>query len=150
MAVALFMIAGKLKRMPPPPTRIFETALYAEDLAAAERFYHGALGLDVLERCALVVVFRCGEGVLLIFDPRKSGVPGRAVPSHGTSGIGHVAFAAKAEDLPAWREQLRRAGVPIEQDVDWDVGGHSIYFRDPQGNVVELAPPTIWGGGWEF
>jgi catechol 2,3-dioxygenase-like lactoylglutathione lyase family enzyme len=132
------------------PSKIFETVLYAEDLAAAERFYHEALGLEVLERSNLIVVFRCGGGVLLIFDPRKSAAPDRDVPSHGTTAIGHIAFAAKPEDLDAWREQLRQAGVPIEREVDWDEGGHSIYFRDPAGNVVELAPPTIWGGDWEF
>jgi len=132
------------------PSKIFETVLYAEDLAAAERFYHEALGLEVMERNNLTVVFRCGGGVLLIFDLRKSAAPDRDVPSHGTTGVGHIAFAAKPEDLDAWREQLRQAGVPIEREVDWDEGGHSIYFRDPAGNVVELAPPTIWGGDWEF
>jgi len=132
------------------PSKIFETVLYAEDLAAAERFYHEALGLEVIERSNLFVVFRCGGGVLLVFDPRKSAAPDRAVSSHGTTGVGHVAFAATPKDLDAWREQLRQAGVPIEREVDWDNGGHSIYFRDPAGNVVELAPPTIWGGGWEF
>jgi catechol 2,3-dioxygenase-like lactoylglutathione lyase family enzyme len=132
------------------PTRIFETVLYADDLAAAERFYREALGLELIERSALVLALRCGGGVLLIFDPRRSGVPGRDVPSHGTTGAGHVAFPAKPDDLPAWREQLRRAGVPIEREVEWDEGGRSIYFRDPAGNSVELAPPTIWGGGWAF
>jgi catechol 2,3-dioxygenase-like lactoylglutathione lyase family enzyme len=132
------------------PARIFETVLYAEDLAAAERFYQDALGLESLGRSALMVTLRCGGGVLLIFDPRRSGVAGRDVPSHATSGAGHVAFPAKPEDLPAWREQLRRAGVSIEREIDWDEGGRSIYFRDPAGNSVELAPPTIWGGGWEF
>jgi len=132
------------------PSKIFETVLYAEDLAAAEWFYHEALGLEVLERSNLTVVFRCGGGVLLIFDPRKSAAPDRDVPSHGTTAVGHIAFAAKPGDLDAWREQLRQAGVPIEREVDWDEGGHSIYLRDPAGNVVELAPPTIWGGDWEF
>ena len=131
------------------PSGIFETVLYAEDLAAAERFYREALGLEVIRRGDLVVVFRCGGGVLLVFDPRKSGAPGREVPSHGTSGAGHVAFAAKPAELPAWREQLRQAGVPIEREVG-DESGRSIYFRDPAGNVVELAPPTCWGGGWDF
>ncbi|PYL35045.1 MAG: glyoxalase/bleomycin resistance/extradiol dioxygenase family protein [Verrucomicrobia bacterium] len=132
------------------PSKIFETVLYAEDLAAAERFYHEALGLEVIGRSNLTVVFRCGGGVLLIFDPRKSAAPDRDVPSHGTTAVGHIAFAAKPGDLDAWREQLRQAGVPIEREVDWDEGGHSIYLRDPAGNVVELAPPTIWGGDWEF
>ena len=56
----------------------------------------------------------------------------------------------KPEDLPAWREQLRQAGIPIEREVDWDEGGRPIYFRDLAGNIFELAPPTIWGSGWEF
>jgi len=132
------------------PVRIFETVLYAEDLAAAERFYRDAVGLEVIGHGELAVVFRCGGGVLLIFDPRKSGASGRDVPSHGTSGAGHIAFAVKPGELDAWREQLRSAGVSIEQEVDWDEGGRSLYFRDPAGNIVELAPPTIWGGGWEF
>jgi len=125
---------------------IFETVLYAEDLAAAERFYHEALGLEVIERGDLLVVFRCCGGVLLIFDPRRSAAAGRNVPSHGTSGAGHVAFAAKPQDLEAWREQLRQVRIPIETEVDWPEGGRSIYFRDPAGNVVELAPRTLWNG----
>ena len=48
------------------PSRTFETVLYAEDLAAAERFYHKALGLELIERGNLAAVFRCGGGVLLI------------------------------------------------------------------------------------
>ena len=132
------------------PSKIFETVLYAKDLAAAERFYHEALGLEAISRSELLVAFRCGDGVLLIFDPRKSAAPGRDVPSHGASGAGHVAFAAKPEDLEAWRKQLRHAQIPIEGEIGWPEGGRSIYFRDPAGNVVELAPPTIWGGGWKF
>ncbi len=34
-------------------------------------------------------------------------------------------------------------------EVNWDQGGTSLYFRDPAGNSIELAPPTLWGG-WEF
>ena len=132
------------------PIRIFETVLYAEDLVAAERFYRDVVGLEVIGRGELAVVFRCGGSVLLIFDPRKSGASGRDVPSHGTSGAGHIAFAVKPEELDAWREQFRNAGISIEEEVDWDEGGRSLYFRDPAGNIVELAPPTIWGGGWEF
>jgi catechol-2,3-dioxygenase len=132
------------------PTRIFETVLYSEDLAAAERFYRDAVGLEVITRGDLAVVFRCGDGVLLIFDPRKGRAAGREVPSHGTSGAGHIAFAAKPEDLDAWRKHLRNAGIYIEREVDWGEGSRSLYFRDPAGNIVELAPPTIWGGGWKF
>lgn len=136
--------------MLPHARAVFETVIYGPDLPAMAAFYTRALGLELLSRSELVVVLRCGPGVLLIFDPARSRPPGRPVPSHGAEGAGHVAFAARPEELPAWRDRLREAGVEIEQEVEWDAGGTSIYFRDPAGNSVELAPPTLWGGGWTF
>jgi catechol 2,3-dioxygenase-like lactoylglutathione lyase family enzyme len=130
--------------------RIFETVLYADDLDAAERFYCGVIGLEVIQRSDLLLALRCGGGVLLIFDPDKSSLPGREVPSHGAHGPGHVAFAMRDEQFDSWKQHLLDANVAIEQEVHWEEGGRSIYFRDPAGNSVELAPPTLWGGGWEF
>jgi len=130
------------------PGRIFETVLYAEDLPAAEQFYHGVLGLEVISQSELCLAFKCR--VLLVFDPRKSGAPNRNVPSHGKSGPGHVAFAAKPEELESWKQRLGDAGVVLEAEIQWEEGGRSIYFRDPGDSSVELAPPTLWGGGWEF
>ena len=130
--------------------RIFETVLYAEDLTAAEEFYRDALGLEVLDRSELLLAFRCRAGVLLIFDPERSGAAGRSVPSHGSTGPGHLAFAAREDELDSWRAQLAEKGVEIESEVEWDSGAISIYFRDPAGNSIELASPTLWGGDWVF
>jgi catechol-2,3-dioxygenase len=130
--------------------RIFETVLYAEDLVTTEKFYRSVLGLEILHRSELFVVFRCGGGVLLIFDPKKSRATGRDVPSHGAIGPGHLAFGVCADDLDMWRDRLIENGVEIESEVKWDSGGLSIYFRDPAGNSIELAPPTLWGGRWAF
>src|SRR5215475_11623949 len=118
------------------PSRIFETVLYAEDLAAVEQFYRNAIGLEVIRRGDLAVVFRCGSGVLLIFDPRKSRAAGRGVPSHGTSGIGHIAFATKPEDLVAWRKQLREAGIPIELERI----GRKVDVR----SIFAILPVMLW------
>jgi len=129
-------------------SRIFETCLYANDLAAAERFYTEVLGLEVVSRNeGRGVVFRCGPGVLLVFDPRRTRIPDREVPTHGADGPGHVAFLASAAELDAWRHQLRSHCVPIEREINWPEGGTSLYFRDPAGNVLEFAPPTLWGFG---
>ena len=137
-----------------PPTtiaRVLETALYAEDLAAADRFYGHLLGL---ERIAFVdgrhVFFRCGDGVVLIFDPRNTSnqattVNGAAVPLHGATGAGHIALAVADSDLPAWRAYLETNGVAIESEVRWPRGGRSLYVRDPAGNSVEIASPALWG-----
>ena len=130
-------------------TRIFETVIYASDLAAAERFYTNVLGLEKYSGFGVAISFRMDRGVLLIFDPDQAIQPNRGVPSHGPHGPGHLAFAARPDDLDGWRAHLRDHGVEIEMEVRWEQGGTSIYFRDPAGNSIELAPPTLWGG-WEF
>lgn len=126
--------------------QIYETVLYADDLAAAADFYRDVMGLPLLSQNSLMLVFGVGENYLLVFDPERSSVPGRAVPSHGTTGSGHVAFRTPPEELPDWRKRLAEAHIEIETEVDWADGarGRSIYFRDPAGNSVELAPPILW------
>lgn len=123
---------------------VLELSLYAADLAAAERFYVDVMGLEVTSRFDDAVAFRCGEQVLLVFDPERSNAAGRRVPPHGATGAGHVAFVADAQDLPGWRAKLDRHGVEVEAEVPWSAGV-SIYFRDPAGNLLELAPRELWG-----
>jgi len=126
--------------------RIFETCVCAEDLKAAREFYTRVLGLPVASDFSdRGIAFRCGDGVVLVFNPQQSRHSHGGIPGHGTSGIGHLAFAVEPEELPAWREHLASCGVSIESEVDWPSVGRSIYFRDPAGNVLELAPPTLWG-----
>jgi catechol 2,3-dioxygenase-like lactoylglutathione lyase family enzyme len=131
--------------------RVLETCLYAVDLAAAERFYTQVIGLEKhAAEDGRHVFFRCGDSMVLVFNPEHttsvaSTVAGAPVPFHGTHGAGHVAFAVREAEIPAWRAHLQRAGVAIESEIHWPQGGISLYVRDPAGNSIELAPPTIWG-----
>src|SRR5262249_49823218 len=116
---------------------VLETSLYASDLDAAERFYAGVLGLEVDSKVrGRHVFFRCGPGVLLVFDPASTSSAGGPVPAHGATGPGHVALAVEEDELTAWRERLRAGGVEIEAEADWPGGGRSLYVRDPAGNSV--------------
>jgi catechol 2,3-dioxygenase-like lactoylglutathione lyase family enzyme len=125
---------------------VLETALYADDLEAAEAFYLTVLGLELDSSVAgRHVFFRCGDAMLLIFNPASTLTEGGGIPAHGAAGPGHVAFAVAEPDLAAWEQQLEGRGVAIEARVDWPGGGRSIYFRDPAGNSLELATPRIWG-----
>jgi catechol-2,3-dioxygenase len=127
-------------------TRVFETCLCADDLPAATEFYTRVLGLTVASDFSnRGIAFRCGASVVLIFNPKQSKDPHNGIPGHGTTGVGHLAFAVAPEELPAWREHFNKCGVPIESEVNWESGGTSLYFRDPAGNCLELAPPTLWG-----
>lgn len=133
------------------PNGILETVLYAPDLAAAERFYADALGLTPFVRLeGRHLFYRCGDQVLLIFNPAATEKPPAAgalpVPPHGMRGEGHVCFRASVREISAWRERLESKGIAIEADFVWPAsGGRSIYFRDPAGNCLEFAEPKIWG-----
>lgn len=132
------------------PAGILETVLYAEDLAAAEVFYRDVLGFQPFTKAqGRHLFYRCGDQVLLIFNPVATEVPPASgalpVPPHGARGPGHVCFRAKAVELDGWVQWLRDKGVAVEADFVWPRGGRSIYFRDPAGNCLEIAEPRIWG-----
>lgn len=130
---------------PPHACEVLETCLYAADLEAAERFYASVLGLTRIARVeGRHVFFRCGRGVFLVFNPAETEHAAGGIPAHGARGPGHVAFAVREAELPAWRERLREVGVETEAEVEWPTGGRSLYFRDPAGNSVELATPRVW------
>lgn len=130
---------------------VLETVLYAADLDAVERFYSEALGLECTAKAeGRQVFFRCGNQMLLIFNPAATVVPPAPgakvpVPPHGMTGQGHVCFRASGAELARWRERLEHFGIAIEADFEWPGGGRSIYFRDPAENCVEFAEPRIWG-----
>ncbi|MBX9454710.1 MAG: VOC family protein [Rhizobium sp.] len=136
--------------MTKPPVQILESALYVDNLDAAEAFYGGVLGLEEIGRGGnRHLFFRCGPGVLLIFSADETEVPYREgqlpVPPHGARGPGHLCFRAEAAELDHWRSRLEAAGVAIESDMQWPQGGRSIYFRDPSGNSLEFTEARIWG-----
>jgi len=133
------------------PQAVLETIVYCPDLAAGETFYRNVVGLVAFQRMPpRHVFFRCGEGVLLMFNPdvtstERVQVGDSAIPLHGGRGPGHVAFRVPAAEMPGWRERLHAHGVPVESEIRWPQGGESIYVRDPAGNSVEFATAALWG-----
>ncbi len=133
----------------PGLTGIIETALYVREMRRAENFYQGVFGLRKMvgdERfCALSVA---EKHVLLLFlqggTTESIALPGGTIPPHDGSGQLHMAFSCTAEELPRWEAHLAACEVPIESRVHWERGGVSIYLRDPDENLIEIATPGIW------
>ena len=134
----------------PPVSGVLETALVVEDVLRATRFYQQLFGFDALvqnERlCSLKV--RAAQ-VLLLFKRGGSlddmRLPGGILPGGmDAQGRTHMAFAVETEHLEDWREWLQQNGIPIESTVHWERGGASLYFRDPDGHLLELATPGVW------
>jgi catechol 2,3-dioxygenase-like lactoylglutathione lyase family enzyme len=131
---------------------VSETALYVADVARSARFYEDVLGFRRLngdERfCGLRVA---SEQVLILF--RKGGstkpvnTPGGVIPPHDGDGQLHVAFSIPPADFDAWQARLREKGITIESVVNWEGGLRSLYFRDPDNHLIELATPGLWKTG---
>lgn len=136
--------------MTPSINGVIETSLYVADLERSAAFYARVLGFPLIydesERMRGLAVD--GRQVLLLFKTGASTEPtdtprGR-IPPHDGRGTLHLAFAISADEVEAWRDRLREGGVAIESEVECPRGGHSIYFRDPDGHLVELISPGCW------
>ena len=128
--------------------RVLETALDCDDLPRSAAFYTCLLGVTPMIETERLVAIDAGEGtVLLLFQKGAASsvsLPGGLIPSHDSGGPGHFAFAIDAAGVPAWEARLAELHIAIESRVTWDRGGLSLYFRDPDNRLVELATPGLW------
>ena len=129
--------------MCPKSKGILESSLYVADVGASARFYEKVFGFRVIsdfgERgCAM----QAGERqVLLLFKKRGS----LSIQSpHDGDGELHLAFAVPASELARWEAWLGESGIPIEEKRLWELGGESLYFRDLDCHLIELATPGVW------
>jgi catechol 2,3-dioxygenase-like lactoylglutathione lyase family enzyme len=129
--------------MHPRTEGLLESSLYVDDLARSVAFYRQIFGFRVIsdfgERgCALEAGHR---QVLLLF---KKGASCAITSPHDGEGELHLAFAIAASELEAWEAWLASNEVAIEERRTWDLGGQSLYFRDPDRHLVEVATPGVW------
>ena len=126
-----------------------ESAIYVKDVERSVSFYSGILGFQALVReerfCAMNVA---NQLALLIFECGSARQPTETargvIPSHDGQGTLHLAFSIAESELDRWEEWLRGHAVPLESKVRWPRGGTSVYFRDPDDHLVELATPGVW------
>lgn len=129
--------------MHPKSEGILESSLYVKDVAGSARFYEKIFGFRVIsdfgERgCAM----QAGDRqVLLLF---KKGGSREIVSPHDGDGELHVAFAIAAYELARWEAWLAENGVAVEEKRTWERGGTSVYFRDPDRHLLEIATPGVW------
>jgi catechol 2,3-dioxygenase-like lactoylglutathione lyase family enzyme len=127
---------------------VLETALDCDDLPRSAAFYKALMDITPMLDTERLVAIDAGEGtVLLLFQKGAASsveLPGGLVPAHESGGAGHFAFAIDTTDVPAWEARLAALGIAVESRVTWERGGLSLYFRDPDGRLVELVTPGIW------
>jgi catechol-2,3-dioxygenase len=93
---------------------------------------------EVLDDTTRLCAMRAGDrSVLLLF---KRG----ATDDTDSTGAIHIAFGIARSDLPAWEDWLAQQAIPIESRKTWKYGGESLYFRDPDGHLLEIVTPGVW------
>jgi len=132
--------------MPPDVNGIVESSLYVVSVARSVQFYKRIFGFEPIDTdekegvtdqtrlCAL----RAGDrSVLLLF---KKG----ATEDTDATGAIHVAFGIARSQLTAWEQWLANQGIAIEFRKTWKYGGKALYFRDPDGHLLEVVTPGVW------
>jgi len=129
--------------MHPNTGGILESSLYVEDVARSAQFYQRIFGFPVIsdfgERgCAM----KAGDHqVLLLF---KKGGSRDMLSPHDGDGELHLAFAIAHAQVASWEAWLEENGIAVEEKCTWELGGLSLYFRDPDRHLLELATPGVW------
>ena len=133
----------------PATTGLLEAAIYVRDLDVSETFYCDLFGCECLmsdERMRALNI--ADKSVLLLFCEGKSAttseVPGGKIPPHDAPGQTHICFAIPADELGNWRRELEQRKIEVISEVHPPLGGTSLYFRDPDNHLVEIATPGIW------
>jgi catechol 2,3-dioxygenase-like lactoylglutathione lyase family enzyme len=126
------------------PPGLQHCGLIVADLERSRRFYGDALGLEEVPRPANFTFagawFRVGETEIHLLA--EADTTGRAgAPDPGPSGayglVNHLAF--QIDDLEGALARLERHGVPlIGGPMPRGDGYDQVFFRDPDGHVLEL------------
>ena len=130
---------------------VLETALYVEDMAISRTFFEDIMGLEAFTADhrftaydvggnSVLLLFLRGETLETVTLPRNMGT----IPPHDGQGPVHMALAIDADQLAAWQTHFDAHGIEVEGRTHWPKGGESLYFRDPDGHLLELATPGVW------
>jgi len=130
----------------PQVNGILETSLYVERLTQSVEFYRRVFGFEPIDTDPIegitdetrLCAMRAGDrSVLLLFKK------GATADTNATGAI-HVAFGISRSELPSWEAWLSQQGVTIELRKTWKYGGEALYFRDPDGHLLEVVTPGVW------
>jgi catechol 2,3-dioxygenase-like lactoylglutathione lyase family enzyme len=113
------------------------TVIFARDLPAMRRFYGETMGFTLdRELGDSWVEFRVGASILAL--TRRGVLFDDPPPPAGALSL-QLAFRVTRQEVDACAAELRAAGVPILHEPTDQAWGHrTLFFRDPDGNVLEI------------
>ena len=109
--------------------------LLCEDLAPMQAFYQTVLGFSMERDWENWVELRAGA-VLLTLRTRGRPYDGPGAP--GSAGV-QLAFRVAKHEVDEWHSRLLDRQVQIlEAPRDQEYGHRTLFFQDPQGNILEI------------
>jgi glyoxylase I family protein len=116
-------------------------SLTVTDLDVSERFYTDVLGFGlVMDFGSVRSLMHRATGFFLSLVRHDEGSAGPFSELH--PGVDHIGLAAVDRDeLVAWEERFRAAGVDFTPVRDMAFG-HHLHFRDPDGIALEFMAPN--------
>lgn len=129
-------------------TGVDHVVLRVRDVPKALAFYETVLGCKLERHEAAIGLWQLRAGASLFDLVDVNGVAGRrggAAPGADGHNLDHVALCVRPFDDAALRAHLALHGVVVEgsSSDNYGAGGSSpsLYFRDPEGNGIELMGP---------
>jgi catechol 2,3-dioxygenase-like lactoylglutathione lyase family enzyme len=129
--------------MRPPLDGVLETSLYVDAPEVSAQFYQSLFDFKVIDKSDRLWALSIEDRQLLLLFKKGGSLHLPRTPHDGAGQL-HLAFAIPKTALEDWEVRLRAQGVVIEEKRAWERGGYSLYFRDPDGHLLELATPGIW------
>ncbi len=124
-----------------------EVSIRVKDLAAMSRFYEDVVGLEVLRRDESFVFFKIAEGYgghsqnLALFDAGNrvflEAKSPELDPEQTT--LHHIALNISLEDYKSEAQRLEGLGLEVHATEHAWLHVRSLYFADPEGNLLELV-----------
>ena len=115
------------------------------DVDAAIAFYCTHLGFrEVRHPAPVFAMLSRGDLRLVLSAPNPGAGGGQSMPDGQVQKPGGWnRFAVEVDDLEAFVDRLRKAGVHFRNDIVTGAGGRQVLVDDPSGNPVELFQPTV-------
>ena len=126
-------------------SHIDHLVLTVADVDASCRFYQRVLGFERVEFGSGRVALAFGRQKINLHPAGRGFEPRARVPTPGSADLCVMAEGP----IDAVTAHLRREGVVIERGPVPRTGATgpivSVYFRDPDGNLLEVAEPRVAG-----
>lgn len=113
------------------------TVIFVRDMAAMRRFYEGVLGFALLrELSAGWIEYRVGANTLALATPSRTAVD---APVPAGSAALQLAFKVPVADVDRCADELAQHGIALlSPPTDQTFGHRTLFFRDPDGNLLEV------------